>query len=119
MYKSEFCDVRYLPEKNVVLVTWKKFCCGEDYRAPLMYALNIIREYRCSYAADTRSGFENNPEDTQWVEDFFMPEAVKRGCDRICFIVDESNSLKRELEGQQAASENIIPFVYYNSIDEI
>ena len=77
MYTSEFCEVKYEPNYNVVFVKWKKFCCNNDYRKPLEYALNIIKEHEnCDYVADTRNGFENIYEDTKWVADYFMPKAV-------------------------------------------
>lgn len=119
MYTSEYCDVKYIEEKNVVFVTWKKFCCRDDYRKPLEYALDIIKEYRCDYVADTRNGFENIPEDTRWVAEYFMPMAAEHGCGCIWFIIDESNSLKEELEGQQADREDIIGFRYIYSLDDI
>mgnify|MGYP003304202183 CR=1 FL=1 len=119
MYTSEYCDVRYIKEKNVVFVTWKKFCCRDDYRKPLEYALDIIKEYHCDYVADTRNGFENIPEDTSWVAEYFMPTAAEHGCGCIWFIIDESNSLKEELEGQQAGSEDKISFRYIYSLDDI
>ena len=119
MYRSEFCDVQYLAEKNVVFVTWKKFCCYEDYRRPLQYALDIISQHHCDYAADTRNGFENIPEDTQWVAEYFMPKAAELGCRCIYFIIDESNSLKDELEGQENDSQSIMTFRYIYSIEEI
>lgn len=120
MYLSEFCDVEYNEKHSVVLVTWKKFCCGEDYRRPLLHSLEIMREHSgCDYVADTRHGFEDAPEDTAWVVDYFMPEAVKAGCKCIWFIIDEANSLKDELEGQASDSGDIIRFRYIYSLDEI
>ena len=119
-YTSEFCEVAYKPDYNVVFVKWKKFCCNEHYRAPLEYALNIIKEHEnCDYVADTRSGFENIPEDTQWVADYFMPKAVEYGCKCIYFIIDENNSLKEELEGQASDSSDIIAFKYIYSLEEV
>lgn len=41
MYLSEFCDVKYEEKHNVAFVEWKKFCCQDDYRRPLEYALDI------------------------------------------------------------------------------
>ncbi len=119
-YNSEFCEVKYEPNYNVVFVKWKKFCCNDDYRAPLEYALDIIKQHEnCNYVADTRSGFENIPEDTQWVADYFMPTAVEYGCKCIYFIIDENNSLKEELEGQASDSSDIITFKYIYSLDEV
>ncbi len=119
MYLSEYCDVRYEEKHNVAFVVWKKFCCNEDYRKPLEYALEIIKEHKCSYAADTRSGFENIPEDTKWVAEYFMPKAAEYGCKYIFFIIDKDNSLKEELKGQEADSKSIMEFKYIFSLDEI
>ena len=116
----EFCNVKYLNTNNVVFVEWKKFCCYENYRKPLEYALEIIKEYKCDYVADTRSGFENVDEDTEWVADYFMPTAAKYGCKCIYFIIDKlNNSLESELKGQESASNNILEFKYILSLDEI
>jgi len=120
MYKSEYCEVAYVENYNVVLVKWKKFCCNQDYRKPLEHALDIIREHEgCDYVADTRNGFENIPEDTQWVAEYFMPTAVENGCKCIYFIIDENNSLKEELEGQARGSSDKIEFRYVYSLEEI
>lgn len=119
MYLSEYCDVDYEENYNVVLVKWKKFCCKDDYRKPLEYALEIIRKYKCDYVADTRNGFENIPEDTRWVADYFMPKAVEYGCNCICFIIDENNSLKEELEGQASDSAGVIKFRYIYELEDL
>lgn len=68
--------------------------------------------------ADTRTGFENIPEDKKWVTDYFIPKAVGYGCRCIFFIIDKNNSLKEELEGQEADSENIIQFRYIYGLEE-
>jgi len=120
MYISDYCEVNYEEKYNVVLVKWKKFCCNQDYRKPLEYALDIIKQHEnCDYVADTRSGFENIPEDTQWVADYFMPMAVEYGCKCIYFIIDKSNSLKEELEGQENDSSDKIEFKYIYSLEEV
>ena len=103
----------------MVLVKWKKFCCNYDYRKPLEYALEIIKKHKCNYVADTRTGFENIPEDTQWVADCFIPTAVEYGCKCIYFIIDETNSLKEELEGQEKNSSSLIQFKYIFKMEDI
>ena len=53
MYISEYCEVRYEENYNVVLVKWKKFCCNQDYRRPLEYALDIIKQHiNCNNTAN-------------------------------------------------------------------
>ena len=119
MYLSEYCDVNYNETYNIVFVKWKKFCCMEDYRKPLKFALDIIKQYKCDYVADTRDGFENIPEDTKWVADYFMPKAAEYGCKVIYFIIDENNTLKDELEGQQKDSQSLMQFKYIYDICEV
>lgn len=88
MYISEYCEVRYEENYNVVLVKWKKFCCNQDYRRPLEYALDIIKQHiNCNYAADTRTGFENAPDDTRWIAEYFMPKAAEFGCKYMCGLL--------------------------------
>lgn len=119
LYESDFCDVSYLETKNLVFVEWKKYCELDEYRKPLLAALQVIKDHRCDYVADTRNGFEDNPEDTKWVADYFMPTASEYGCRTIYFIIDEANSLKDELEGQAKDSADVIDFRYVFSMDEI
>lgn len=119
MYLSEYCNVNYNETYNIVFVKWKKFCCMEDYRKPLKFALDIIKQYKCDYVADTRDGFENIPEDTKWVADYFMPKAAEYGCRCIYFIIDENNTLKDELEGQAKDSQELVQFKYIYDIDEV
>ena len=81
IYLSEYADVFYISSKNVVLVRWKNYCELENYREVLIKALEAIKEHEeCEYVADTRSGFEDNPLDTKWVSEYFMPKAKEYGC---------------------------------------
>jgi len=119
MYHSQFCDVEYLPELNVVFVTWKQFCSGDDYRAPLLRALDILRAREgCQYVADTRSGFENEAADTRWLFDVFLPQAALTSCRMIVFIIDHAHSLKEELEGQSAELRRFFDVKYCASLEE-
>lgn len=101
MYRSEFSDVTYLEDLNIVFIKWKKFCRQEDYRKPLLYALEIMKSHiNCHYAADTRDGFENEDADTQWLLDVFLPQTAQTTCKVIFFIVNNDDRLKEELERQ-------------------
>ena len=120
IYLSEFCDVFYAADKNVVLVHWKKYCELEQYRKPLEQALMVIKDHPgCNYVADTRDGFEDNPLDTAWVADHFMPKAKEYGCKIIYFIIDSNNSLREELEGQENDSSDLLEFRYIYGMDEV
>jgi len=120
LYSSEFCDVNYLEDLNVVFVKWKKFCRQDDYRNPLLYAIDIMRNHdNCHYVADTRDGFENEEADTQWVFDVFLTQTSLTSCKAIFFIIDNDNSLKEELEGQSAELRKQFDVHYCFSLEEV
>ena len=120
MYQSEFCDVNYNEELNIVFVRWKKFCCIDNYRKPLLYALDIMKNHNnCNYVADTREGFENDPVDTQWLFDNWLPQVAKTTCKKFFFIIDKDNKLKEELEGQSAELKKQFNVYYCFGMDEI
>lgn len=119
IYESKYADVYYVSNKNVVLVVWKSYCELDEYRKPLLLALDVIKKHKCNYCADTRNGFVDNPLDTIWVKDYFMVKAKEYGCKIIYFIIDKNNSLKEELEGQENDSNNLLEFKYIYDIKEI
>lgn len=120
MYKSEFCEVSYLEDLNVVFVKWKKFCRGEDYRKPLLYAIDIMKEHEnCNYVADTRDGFEDEEEDTKWIFHEFIPRSAEAGCRYIFFIISRDNTLKEELEGQSVEMRKYFKVKAVFSLEEI
>ncbi len=120
MFQSEFCDVTYLPNINVVYVTWKKFCRGKDYQEPLLYAIEIMKSHEnCHYVADTRNGFENEEADTLWVFNEFIPRAASTGCKYIFFIIRPDNNLKEELEGQSVELKKIFQVVACFNLEEV
>ena len=120
VYRSEFSDVTYLADLNVVFVKWKKFCRQDDYRKPLLYAIEIMKSHdNCHYVADTRDGFENEDADTQWVFDVFLPQTAQTGCRAIFFIIDRDNTLKEELEGQSAQLRKQFDVHYCFGLDDV
>jgi hypothetical protein len=120
VYRSEYCDVTYLADLNVVFVKWKKFCRQDDYRNPLLYAIDIMKNHHnCHYVADTRDGFENEEADTQWVFSVFLEQAALTTCKAIFFIIDNDDKLKEELEGQSVELKKKFDVHYCFSIDEV
>ncbi|MBP5445074.1 MAG: hypothetical protein J6Y28_02780 [Acholeplasmatales bacterium] len=119
IFESKYADVYYLDNKNKVLVVWKSYCELDTYRTFLNHALDAIKLHKCDYVADTRNGFLDNPADTLWVKDYFMPKAKEYGATKIYFIIDKNNSLKEELEGQENNSNDLLEFKYIFDIEEI
>lgn len=98
-FNSEFCNVKYIEEDNVVFLTWKKFCRLDDYRKPTIYALQLLKQHPDSnFVFDARNGFEDDKADVEWGFNFLLPEMGKTDCKKIAFILNEVNEIEDEMD---------------------
>jgi hypothetical protein len=98
-FDSEFCNVRYMSKDNLVLLTWKKFCCYDDYRKPTTFALELLRKYPNSdFVVDARNGFEDEKKDVEWGFSELLPAMSKTDCKNVIFIMNELNEIEEEID---------------------
>jgi hypothetical protein len=98
-FDSEFCNVRYISKDNIVFLTWKKFCCYDDYRNPTMFALELLKKYPNSdFVVDARNGFEDKKEDVEWGFCVLLPAMSKTDCKNVVFIMNEVNEIEEEMD---------------------
>ncbi|MDF2804705.1 MAG: hypothetical protein K0S61_4610 [Anaerocolumna sp.] len=98
-FHSEYCNVKYIIEDNIVLISWKKFCCYEDYRNPTTYALELLRKYSNSnLVVDARNGFEDEKEDIEWGFSILLPAMADTDCKKVIFIMNEVNEIEEEID---------------------
>lgn len=98
-FDSEFCNVKYMAEDNIVLLTWKKFCCYDDYRNPTTFALELLKKYpNSNFVADARNGFEDEKDDVEWGFSVLLPAMSKTDCKNVVFIMNEVNEIEEEMD---------------------
>jgi len=98
-FDSESCKVTYKDKANIVLLTWKKFCCFEAYRRPATFAAELLKKYSGSnYVVDARNGFEDEKEDVEWGFSVYLPALSKTGCKNVVFIMNEVNDIEEEMD---------------------
>ena len=99
MFDSEFCNIKYISQDKAVLLTWKKFCCGDNYRNPLKFALEILQSNPgTDFVVDARNGFEDEAADVEWGFSVFIPELAKTGCQTVVFIMDTVTGIEEEMD---------------------
>ena len=99
MFDSEFCNIEYIGKDKVILLTWKKFCCGDNYRNPLGFALETLRSNLCTnFVVDARNGFEDDAADVEWGFAVFIPELAKTACQTVVFIMDTVTGIEEEMD---------------------
>ena len=98
-FDSEFCNVRFMENDNVVLLSWKKFARINDYRRPTLFALNLLKEHsRSNFVIDARNGFEDDPEDVEWGFSELLPNIAKTDCKCVAFIMEKVSSIEDEMD---------------------
>ncbi len=98
-FDSEFCDVRYIEDDNVVLLSWRKPARGDDYRRPTLFALDLLRQHRQSnFIVDARNGFEDDGEDVEWGFSELLPNMAKTDCRYVAFIVGKAVTIEDEMD---------------------
>lgn len=98
-FDSEYSHVEYIADDNIVLLTWKKFCCKNNYRNPTTFAVDLlIRHPGSNFVVDARNGFEDAREDVEWGISVFLPSMSKTDCKIVVFIMNTINDIKEEMD---------------------
>lgn len=98
-FDSEFSNVKYIKEDNIILLTWKKACCYYDYRKPTWFACELLKEYdNSNYIVDARNGFEDEKDDVTWGFSVLLPAMSKTDCKTVVFIMNEVNEIEDEMD---------------------
>lgn len=98
-YDSEYCNVRYMENDNVVFLTWKKFARLDDYRKPTLFALDLLKQYpHSNFVIDARNGFEDDNEDVKWGFSELLPNMAKTNCKYVIFIMQKADDIQGEMD---------------------
>jgi hypothetical protein len=98
-FDTEFCNVKYIEKDNVVLLTWKKFASGDNYRRPTSFAWELLTAFEGSnFIVDARNGFEDEKEDLEWGFSVLLPGMSQTTCKIVCFIMNKVNKIEEEMD---------------------
>lgn len=94
-----FGRVEYIPADDLVLLTWKKFCCFDDYRRHTLFGLELLKNNPGSnFVIDARNGFEDEKEDVEWGFAVLLPAMAKTGCHTVVFVMNEVTDIEEEMD---------------------
>ena len=98
-FDSEYCNVKYIEEDNVVFLTWKKYCHHDDYRNPTIFAVELLKKHLGSnFICDARNGFEDHKDDVEWGFKVYLPLMAESTCKKVFFIMNEVNDIEEEMD---------------------
>ncbi len=80
IYKSDYAEIIYEKENNLVTLTWKGFVTSEQYREVFGKVKDVIVEKRVArFLANTTDEGPITPQDRKWLETEIVPITVKAG----------------------------------------
>lgn len=119
MYYSDFCSVEYNENENVVLLSWKQPCSGEQFREPEKYSLELLEHYQgSSLIIDVRNGFEEEKEDIEWEVSEFIPKMSQTDCKYVIFIESKEKEIKNLVKKWRKEFENYFTVLKTLSIQD-
>lgn len=86
---TETCaEVNYNQLLRAVEIKWNGFAEPDQHRRVLEYALQIMRDYRCSiWISDMSNGKSVPREAIEWLKKTFVPKAMQLGIRKMGFLV--------------------------------
>ena len=92
VFDSEAFTLRYDEETNSCVFTMKTYGERDQFRTPVMHAVEIIRKHKSKHLIieDTCDGFNNiKDEDLKWIKKIVIPKLLDASCEHLYFVVGE------------------------------
>ncbi|WP_336764572.1 hypothetical protein [Paenibacillus sp. USHLN196] len=118
-YDSPQATVTSNEENKVVILQWKSFAQGEQYRTPLNKLLELAVQKRSNKALyDSRHLAVISPDDQEWVAQEWYPRSLEAGLKYSALLVPHKaiakSSANRMLSGMDISN----PSQEFHDIDE-
>lgn len=118
-YDSPQATVTWNEEKKVVILQWKSFAKGEQYRTPLNKLLELSVQKRSNKALyDSRYLAVISSDDQEWVAQEWYPRSIEAGIKYSALLVPHKavakSSANRMLSGMDISN----PSQEFQDIDE-
>ena len=99
LFNRPFASVDYIEQDNVVLLTWKEKCCGQDYRNATLSALSGLQNHpQSNFVVDAINGFEDEKDDVAWGFNTLLPAMAHTTCQTVVFIMANGNAIEEEMD---------------------
>jgi hypothetical protein len=91
MFDKPYITIHWNPDDKIILMEWKAFVMGDNFREALDTGLNLAVEHGTNrWLADLRKlGVLSNP-DQKWSVDDWHPRALDGGINRMALVLPES-----------------------------
>ena len=92
VFDSEAFRLRYDGETNACVFTMKTYGVRDDFRTPVMHAIEIIRKHNSKHLIieDSCEGLPDIKEDDlKWMKKVVLPKLQETSCEHIFFVVGD------------------------------
>jgi hypothetical protein len=90
-YDTEHCTVTYDAGKRTVILAWKKFAKGDDFKNALEAGLELVKKKGAKrWVGDCQNLGPIAPADQKWVNEDWFPRLLGTGMQRMAVIIPKS-----------------------------
>jgi hypothetical protein len=119
-FSAPYLNIYWIEDMRAVLMEWKKYAAGKDFRKGLDTGLELIsRKNSSKWLADLREMQVVNQDDQLWSNKDWFPRAIKAGIRQMAIIVPTdvfgNMSVNRIMEN---AADIGLTTHYFDSVEE-
>ncbi len=116
----DFLDIHWCAETQTVVMTWKRFVKGDQFRAGLDEGLNLLSANRsANWLADLRDLGTVTKEDQEWSNVDWYPRAILAGIRNMAIIMPRSVLSTMSVKNILTKVQDIdVETRYFDSVDD-
>ncbi|MEA4895112.1 MAG: STAS/SEC14 domain-containing protein [Oscillospiraceae bacterium] len=109
-YQQPFAEIEYDQVNQVVIVTYKSYMTSAQLREVFNKGLECVEKYKATkMLADSRNFVTIRQEDQEWINNDYMPRAVKTTIKKFASVLPENMIQKQVLAKMRTDAVKKVP----------
>lgn len=120
VFDKPYLTIHWNPSDRIVMMEWKDFVYGEEFRQALDKGLSIVIENKTNrWLADLRHLGVLSPGDQKWSNENWFPRAHNAGLTRMALVLPERAVAKMGVNNiMKKVADDTLVTNYFKSVDD-
>jgi len=120
VFDKPYLTIHWNPSDRIVMMEWKDFVYGEEFRQALDKGLSIVIEHKTNrWLADLRHLGVLSPGDQKWSNENWFPRAHNAGLTRMALVLPERAVAKMGVNNiMKKVADDTLVTNYFKSVDD-
>lgn len=119
LHETEHAKIEYDESHDAIIINWKRTAENEDFRQVLNDGLDLVREHDATHwLADLREMGTVAPDDQEWTNEQWFPEATQTGLTKMAVVQSERQVQQMSVENIMQEVTDRLTHKYFDNMDE-